>query len=458
MFTETPRPGLVREHPWAGWFAVATVCFGAFMGQLDASIVTITFPALEQEFSAPLAAVEWVSLAYLVTLVGLVAAAGRIADAAGRKLLYLYGFAVFTAASAACALAPGLGWLVGFRVLQAVGAAMLQANSVALVVTSVPRERMRAALGVQAAAQGLGLALGPVLGGVLVSTVGWRWVFWVNVPVGVVALVAGRFLLPRSRQRNPLGRFDGRGLALLAGSSTALLLGVSVASGLPLPGWVAAVLVVGALGGAAWFVRTERRADSPLVDPEVLASRAVRDGLVGALCAYLLLFAPLALFPQVLGVHGAAGLVLTALPAGFAVTAVAAERLVPRTWSPRTRALVGSGGCAVAAGALLAAPGSAGWVAPWLAVLGLSLGVYIPANNSAVMAAVPARMAGTGGGLVNMARGLGTAFGVAVVALALHLTPGGGGSPDLQAARVCLGALVLSAAVAAVSSLGARRP
>src|SRR5205085_6861860 len=142
---------------------------------LDASIVTLAFPALQRQFHAPLAAVQWVSLAYLLTLVALLVGVGQLADAWGRKLLYLYGFALFTLASAACGLAPGLTWLIAFRVGQAIGAAMLQANSVALVVTSVPRDRMRAALGVQAAAQALGLALGPTLGGVLVTFAGWQW-------------------------------------------------------------------------------------------------------------------------------------------------------------------------------------------------------------------------------------------------------------------------------------------
>jgi len=151
--SESARPRRIANWPHAHWLAVAAVCLGAFMGQLDASVVTLTFPALSSEFGASLAAVEWVSLSYLLTLVALLAPVGRLADAAGRKLVYLYGFGVFTLASVACGLADSLPMLIGFRVLQAVGAAMLQANSVALITTSAPRHRMRAALGVQAAAQ-----------------------------------------------------------------------------------------------------------------------------------------------------------------------------------------------------------------------------------------------------------------------------------------------------------------
>jgi MFS family permease len=199
ILREPPRPALIRQSRLAPWLAVGVVCFGAFMGQLDASIVTITFPAMQREFGVPVAAVQWVSLIYLLGLIAMLAPAGRLGDSVGRKLVYTYGFAVFTVASAACGLAPSLGVLVPLRLVQAVGAAMLQSNSVALVTTSTPKHRMRFALGVQAAAQSIGLALGPTLGGLLTDTVGWRAVFWVNVPVGLVAIAAGRYLLPRTR-------------------------------------------------------------------------------------------------------------------------------------------------------------------------------------------------------------------------------------------------------------------
>src|ERR1035441_9876755 len=175
ILTERPRPEVIRRYPGAAWLAVGVVCFGAFMGQLDASIVTLTF-----------------------------------------------------------------------RLVQAVGAAMLQANSVALVATCVPESAMRRALGVQAAAQALGLALGPTLGGIVTTTAGWRSVYWINVPVGCAAVVASRYLLPRTRQFSPGGHFDWPGTALLGLATTCLLLALSAVGGLSMPGWAAAGLAAAA--------------------------------------------------------------------------------------------------------------------------------------------------------------------------------------------------------------------
>src|SRR5271155_6050709 len=298
---EQARPAVIRESRRAPWLAVSVVCFGAFMGQLDASIVTITFPAMELDFGAPVAAVQWVSLVYLLGLVALLAPAGRLGDAVGRKLVYTYGFAVFTVASAACGLAPSLGALVLLRLAQAVGAAMLQANSVALVTTSAPKDRMRFALGVQAGAQAIGLALGPTLGGLLTATIGWRAVYWVNVPVGLAAIVAGRYLLPRTRQFTRPERFDWPGTLLMVGWTSALLLVLSAASGLSLPRWVTGLLAVLGIAGAVAFVRREIGTAHPLIPVWLLRSAPLARGLAGAACGYLVLFGPLVLIPQLLG-------------------------------------------------------------------------------------------------------------------------------------------------------------
>ncbi|MCX4452360.1 MFS transporter [Streptomyces sp. NBC_01728] len=456
---ERARPEGIRSRPNAWWLAVGTVCFGAFMGQLDASVVTLTYGSLRTEFDTSLAAVEWVSLAYLLTLVALLVPAGRLADAHGRKLLYLYGFAVFTLASAVCGLAPSLPALVVFRVGQAAGAALMQANSVALVTTSAPRERMRTALGVQAAAQALGLALGPTVGGALVSTLGWRWVFGVNVPIGLVALVAGHYLLPRTRTRTPVAAFDWAGLGLLAVATTGALLGVSAASGLPVPGWGVGLLFAVAAGAGWAFVARQGRSTAPLLDLALLRVRAVAFGLVGALSGYLVLFGPLVLVPVVLTARGSseltAGLVLTALPAGFALAATGGDRLLPHSLTDRGRCVLGARVFTVAVAAFVAVPPAVSWLVPVLVLTGVGLGTFTPANNTLIMGAIPERASGTGGGLVNMARGLGTALGVALVTLALHLADSRGPSAGARwSALILVGASV----VAVVSAwLGPRR-
>jgi MFS family permease len=480
VLTEPPRPQVVRESPRAPWLAVAVVCFGAFMGQLDASIVTLIFRPLEREFHAPLAAVQWVSLVYLLALVALLAPAGRIADAAGRKLIYGYGFVVFTVASAACGFAPSLGLLVLFRVVQAAGAAMLQSSSVALVTTSVPQNRMRFALGVQAGAQSLGLALGPTLGGLLTASTGWRAVFWINVPVGLVALLAGRYLLPRTRQFSPAGRFDWPGTALLATAAIALLLAVSAASGLSLgvpPGGTAgtaltvAVLAVVAALAAAGFTVRQRRAANPLIPPALVRSRAAAAGLAGAFAGYLALFGPLVLIPQVVGgsagSEAGTGVMLSALPFGFGLAALSGDRVLPRSWDNRRRGLTGGMAGAAALIVLVFVPLTTAYIVPMLAVAGLGLGLFVPANNTVIMRSGPAGSAAVLGGMVNMARGVGTAFGIAAVALALHVGGYGSGRAGASGTAATAGAAtagprlafaILAAACAATAVLSLAEP
>jgi MFS family permease len=450
LHRERARPASIRDWPHAWKLAVAVVCFGAFMGQLDASVVTLTYRPVEAEFHSGLAAVEWVSLAYLLTLIALLVPVGRISDTYGRKLIYLDGFVVFTAASAACGLAPNLGLLIAFRIVQAVGAAMLQANSVALVTTTPPAVHRRDALGLQAAAQALGLALGPTLGGIVVATVGWRWVYFINVPVGVIAVVAGHYLLPRTRERAAPAALDWPGVGVLAVATTAFLLGVSALSGLSLPVEFAlgAFLVSAASGWA--FLRRLRRVEHPLIDLPRLRDPVISRGLLGALCGYFVLFGPLVLVPITLGSHGISavhsGLVLTALPAGFAAAAIAGPAIIRPGLSEHRRAALGAMICSGAlVVALMVAP-SPMTLAPLLAVIGVGLGVFTPSNNALIMGAIPPQAAASGGGLLNLTRGLGTALGVAIVTLALHI---GGRHGD----RLAIAVLLAGALVATIASL-----
>ena len=196
---EPPPARAVARLPSYRWLVVGTVCIGAFMGQVDSSITQLLLPRLESDFDARLATVSWVAVAYLLAMAAFLPIFGRLADILGRKLLYTGGFLLFVLASALCGLAPNLPVLIAFRVVQGIGAALLSSNSVAIVVAAAGEERRGRALGVQAAAQAVGLSAGPAIGGLVLDLLDWRWVFWINVPVGLVGAVIGWFVLPQTR-------------------------------------------------------------------------------------------------------------------------------------------------------------------------------------------------------------------------------------------------------------------
>ena len=416
LLTEPRRPAGVRESQRAQWYVVGTVCIGAFMGQLDASIVTVALPRLGRDLHASVGTVEWVALAYLLVLVATVATVGRIADAVGRKLLYVYGFAVFTAGSVLCGLAPTLPVLIAARVLQAVGAAMLQANSVALITEALPRPLLGRGIGVQGTAQALGLALGPAIGGALLALGGWRLIFLVNLPAGAIGLTLGWFLLPRSRYRREAGRADHLGAGLLALEAAGPLLYLSLANraGYANPQLLVA-LIAGSLA-AIGFVRRERRVDEPLIELSLLRRPALSVGLSSGLVSYLVLFGTLFVVPYYLSAKhvglALVGLQLSVLPVAIGIAAPIAGRLLNRVGD---RPITAGGMILTAIGLLEIAlrHGTTGLLTG-LALAGLGLGAFTPANNATIMSASPPGHAGVISGLLNMTRGIGTALGVAI--------------------------------------------
>jgi len=430
LLAEPRRLAVIRELPGAYWYAVGAVCVGAFMGQLDASIVTLAFPSFEHAFHAGIGAVTWVGLSYLVTLVAFVTVVGRFADMAGRKLLYVYGFVVFAAGSAACGGAPNLAALDGFRVIQGVGAAMLQANSLAIINLATPRAALARAVGVQGAAQALGLALGPSVGGALIAAGGWRLIFLVNVPVGVVGVVAALAFIPRSRHLRARAPLDWAGLVLFVPAIGALLVAVSVGER-----WrwgsagVVALFAVAVVAGAAFFVR-ERACRHPMLDLGLFRRRAFSCGVLSALLAYLVTFGVLLVAPYLLERAlatgpGGAGLDLMAMPLALGVVAVVAGHVAGRVGLR----LLTTVGLLLAAGALavlaLSTP-TVGRLVVALVVVGAGFGLFTPANNAAIMSAVPPEQSGEASGVVNVTRGVGTALGLALTGLVFALGGGDG--------------------------------
>ncbi|GAC1326228.1 MAG: MFS transporter [Chloroflexota bacterium] len=477
-FTEPPPLARVARSSHYPWLIVGTVCVGAFLGQLDASIAGLVLPTLETEFHAPVASVEWVAISYLLVLAALVVPFGRLSDLAGRKLMYTGGFVLFIIGSALCGMAPGLGWLIAFRAVQAVGAAMLQANSVAIITAAVERRRLGRAIGIQGAAQAVGLSIGPSVGGLLIDGLGWRWVFLIAVPFGLLGTALGWAILPCTTRaavraaHRVQERFDWTG-ALLLGPSVALIL-VALTFGNTW-GWtdprlLTVVLVAIVCIGA--FLGGERRAASPLVDPSLFRSRLFSMGILAGLLSYAVLFGSLFLVPfyleRILGRSAAeTGLLLSPIPLALAVMAPIAGALTDRYGSRLPTAV----GMTLATIALLTFA-----VAPLpglpptlflLAVLGIGLGLFTPPNNSAIMSTAPHHRLGTAGGILNMTRSIGTGLGVAltgaILTLALSMQTDQHITSTLDASRPALAAsfrytlLFLAAIAAASTALSAGR-
>jgi EmrB/QacA subfamily drug resistance transporter len=428
MLVEPRRPEAIRRRPNAFWLAVATVCIGAFMGQLDASIVTVALPTLQRSFHASVGEVTWVGLSYLLVLVATVAAVGRFADMWGHKLLYIYGFGLFVLGSVLCGLAPSLGALIAFRAVQAVGAALLQANSVAIIVLAVPKRSLGGAIGIQGAAQAVGLALGPTVGGLLLAAGGWRLIFFVTVPFGLVGMLAGLWLVPRSRHLQAREPFDWTGLALFFPAVVAIFAAISFGSSL---GWTSGVVVGLVVVGACLvtaFVARERRCRMPLLDLGLFRRRRFTAGIVSGMLSYLVLFGVLFVVPFYLerGLRlgsGRAGLELMAMPLALGVIAPAAGRLADRL-GPRLLTMGGMVLVALGLGALSTVGRSTVGFVGLLAAVGVGLGCFTPPNNATIMASVPRQQAGLASGVLNMSRGMGTALGLALTGLVFDVAGG----------------------------------
>jgi EmrB/QacA subfamily drug resistance transporter len=461
LLVEPRRPRVIRDRPNAPWFAVAAVCIGAFMGQLDASIVTVALPTLQRAFDASVGAVTWVGLSYLLVLVATVTAVGRFADMWGRKLLYVYGFVLFTLASVLCGLASNLPELCAFRAVQAVGAAMLQANSLAIIVLVMSGRSLGRAIGLQGTAQALGLALGPTIGGLLLAAGGWRLIFFVNVPFGVFGAVAAVLLVPRSRDLAARVRFDWVGLAVFFPAIAALLCAITFGASF---GWRSAFIVslfviAGVLGTV--FLWYERRQRDPMMDLGLFRNAQFSSGIASGLGSYLVMFGILLLVPfyfeRSLGLGTArSGLELMAMPLAFGLVAPFAGRLADKVGA-RPLTVAGMALVTIALVVLGSSLPSTGWFLVLLAVVGLGMGLFTSPNNASIMGAAPSHQAGMASGILNMTRGTGTALGLAVTGTVFVVAGGDMGSTAGASHAFRVTCFVLAAVALAAGVISALR-
>jgi EmrB/QacA subfamily drug resistance transporter len=407
----TQRPGVV----------LAVTSLAVFLVFLDVTIVNIAFPAITADYpGVSLAALSWVFTAYNVVFAALLIPAGRLADARGRRLVFGAGLVLFGLASAACALAPDVATLVAARALQAVAAALLAPSSLALLLPAFPPERRGAAVGLWGATGGIAAATGPALGGVLVDAFGWRAVFLVNVPIVLVTLVVGRFVLaesrdPDARLPDPLGvLLLGAGVALLSLGIVAGEDGVWLDAAAPLAGGVLLLVLFG--------VRS-RRVARPLVEPALFRLRSFTGSAAGYLvfsaAFYALLLSNILFLTAVWGYDVlTAGLAVTPGPVLAALASPVAGRVADR-YGARNAILAGAvlftAGCVLFA---LRIGDDPAWLATFLPatlLTGTGVGaVYTGLAAAAVSELPPARFA-TGSAVGTCARQIGAVLGIAML-------------------------------------------
>ncbi|MET9362877.1 MFS transporter [Streptomyces sp. NPDC006632] len=413
------------SEPVSGSGAVRWVLGGLSLSMLLSSLGTssanVALPSLAHAFNASFQQVQWVVLAYLLAVTALVVGAGRLGDLLGRRRLLLAGILLFTTASLLCGAAPTLGVLIAARAAQGLGAAVMMALTLAFVGETVPKARTGRAMGLLGTMSATGTALGPSLGGVLISGFGWRSVFLVGVPLGIVSLLLVHRYVPAGRERTgtPGARFDRVGTALLALTLTSYALAMTLGHGRI--GVLGLVLLGAAGSGVAVFVRVEARAVSPLIRPAVFRDPALSASLVMSALVSTVMMATLVVGPfylsRGLGLQDAlVGLVLSAGPLVAALSGVPAGRLVDRFGAYRTTlgGLVASAGGCVLLAVTPAVLGVLGYVVPLVVVTG-GYAVFQTANNTAVLADVAPDRRGVTSGMLHLSRNLGLITGTSVM-------------------------------------------
>lgn len=402
------------------WAVFAVVAIGVFMATLDSSIVNISLPTIAHAFHYGLTGlVEWVVIAYLVMIASVLITIGRLADMVGHKPLWLCGLVVFTTGSAICGASPSLDFLVAARAAQGLGGALLMAISPAMLTGAFPSTERGRALGLNAVTVSLGVSAGPTLGGFITQNYTWRWIFYVNVPVGVIGFVTALLVL-RWQHGGMRGRFDPAGALLLAAALLSLTLALSFGSewGWGSPGIIG--LFAACTVCFVAFVLVEQRVTDPVVDLSLLRNRVFTSAGLSSLLSFLAMFAVSFMLPfyleQLRGFSvQEAGILLTPLPLVIAVVApfsgILADRIGTR-W-------LAAGGMTVACISLLliahlgaqASPFDIAWR---LGVAGLGQGLFQSPNNSALMGAAPRNRQGVASGFLATLRTVGQSVSVAV--------------------------------------------
>ncbi len=400
------------------WRVLATLAVGTFMAPLDGSVVNIVLPQISGYFHSDLASVEWVIMSYLVVISSLLLIYGRLGDMIGHKTVYVTGFVVFTLASALCGAAPTLLALIAFRVLQALGAGMMMAIGPAIIAATFPPNERGKALGLIGSTVASALAFGPTIGGVLSDYFGWRSVFYINLPIGLVAITATSLIIRKSVETKRQ-RFDFAGAGAIFFGQLALLLAFSHGQSW---GWgsptvvrlfcAAALLIAG-------FIFVEKRVPDPMVDLTLFNNKLFSMANLTALLNFMAQFSVVFLMPfyfeKVRHLDpSSAGVLLSASPLVILFVAPVSGYLSDRIGS-RLLSSLGMGMIAMSLFLLsrLGVDTSLTQITLFLILMGLGVGLFQSPNNNAIMSSVPRHRLGIASGMLASMRNIGMVMGVA---------------------------------------------
>jgi EmrB/QacA subfamily drug resistance transporter len=456
-----------RLSPGQGW-VLALTSMASLMVSLDTQVVGTALPVIRLRLHASLAELEWAVNAYTLSFAVLLLTGAALGERLGRARMLAVGIGVFTAASAGCALAPTAGALVAARAVQGAGAALMLPLALALLSAAFPPDRRAWAIGIFSSITGLAVMAGPVVGGAVAQGISWPWIFWLNVPIGVVMIPLVLIRIPASAGAR-VG-LDPVGLILAAAGVLGVVWALIRANSI---GWSSPETVAALAGGlllGVVFVAWELRAADPMVPPRLFRSRAFAAGNAAAFCVFSTLYALVFFMAQFLQTglgYGPLGAGLRLLP-GWAMLTVIAPFAGALAGRVGARALIASGLMVSAAGlawtALIARTGLPYWqLVPPLVVVGAGVSLALPATQSSAMTAVPPAAIGKASGTFNTLRQLGGVFGVAIGAAVFAARGGGYASPVAFTSGFtsAMGACAGLAFLGAISGLlipGASRP
>ena len=393
------------------WLVLAAVMLGSVMGPIDASVVNVVLPTIAEVFGTGISTAQWVPMVYLLMISSLLLTYGRLGDMHGYRAVYLSGLAGFAASSAVCGLSGSIGMLIAARAVQGVTAGMMMAVGPAIIVDTFPASERGRALGINATSIAIGLAVGPTLGGFIAAYLGWRFIFFINIPIGVAALLIASRILPEGEPR-PGQSLDlvGAGSAFIGLFSFLLLVNRWQAMGGPQRFGIAIVM----LAALAVFIRTELTVPQPMLDLRIFSIRtftfANLSAMLNFMSQYILVFLTPFYLQQVMGyTPDRIGMVMVAFPLAVLLVAPVSGALSDRIGT-RAPAALGAGVCALALFLMARGEGLLGC----LALFGLGTGLFQSPNNSAVMGSTPKKYLGVGSAVLATVRNVGMVLGIAV--------------------------------------------